>query len=85
MNQKKQWKDYSPMTRVRIIALGLVQVTLLAAALWDIRQRPAEAINGSKKLWYGLVFVNFVGPIAYFVVGRKRDAQVARTAITDAE
>jgi hypothetical protein len=67
MNEKKQWKDFSTRTRVRIVVMGIVQVALLAAALYDIRRRPAEAINGSKKLWYGLVFVNFAGPIAYFL------------------
>ncbi|MCL4861388.1 MAG: PLDc N-terminal domain-containing protein [Caldilineaceae bacterium] len=79
--QKKQWKDFSPMTRARITVMGIVQVALLIAALWDIRRRPAEAINGSKKMWYGLAFINFVGPIAYFLFGRKRGVQLAPSAI----
>ncbi len=51
---------------------SVVQVTLLAAALWDISHRPAAGIKGSKKAWTAASFVNFVGPIAYFVFGRKR-------------
>jgi hypothetical protein len=58
--------------RRSIVLAGIVQVTLLIAALIDIRRRPAEAINGSKLLWTALAFVNFVGPIAYFIFGRKR-------------
>lgn len=83
MSQKKQWKDLSTMTRVRIAVMGFVQIALLVAALWDIRRRPAEAINGSKKMWYGLAFVNFVGPIAYFLFGRKRGFQVETPAVRD--
>jgi hypothetical protein len=60
------------MQRRGIVLSGLVQFALLAAALLDIRRRPADEINGSKLLWTGLAFVNFVGPIAYFVFGRKR-------------
>jgi hypothetical protein len=80
MKQKKQWKELSATTRMRIVVMGIVQFVLLAAALWDIRRRPAEAINGSKKLWYALAFVNFVGPIAYFVVGRKQGAELMPVA-----
>ena len=52
----------------------MLQLVLLAAALIDIRRRPAEEINGSKRLWTMVVFINGIGPIAYFVSGRKRKA-----------
>ncbi len=69
---KKQWSDMSPQKQMAISVAGLVQVALLGAALIDIRRRPAEQINGSKKLWAMAAFINFAGPIAYFVFGRKR-------------
>jgi hypothetical protein len=28
--------------------------------------------QGSKKLWVAAAFVNFVGPLAYFMFGRRR-------------
>ena len=31
-------------------------------------------INGGKRLWTAVVFINGIGPIAYFVFGRKRQA-----------
>jgi hypothetical protein len=46
-------------------------MTLLAAALWDLRRRPDSAINGSKRLWKAAVFINYIGPIAYFWKGRR--------------
>lgn len=69
---KQRWADLPPAQRRGIISAAVVQLTLLAAALIDIRRRPQDQIRGSKRLWTGLAFVNFVGPIAYFIVGRRR-------------
>lgn len=68
----KQWKDFSTGQKLSIVALGIVQFSLLITALVDIRRRPAEQINGSKRMWTALAFVNYVGPLAYFAFGRKR-------------
>lgn len=67
----KKWEDLSPLQQASVVVLGMVQMTLLAAALLDIRRRPAEQINGTKRMWTLLVFINYVGPIAYFLFGRK--------------
>jgi hypothetical protein len=50
----------------------MVQLGLLATALVDIYRRPAGEIRGRKRLWVAAAFVNFVGPISYFLFGRKR-------------
>jgi hypothetical protein len=72
--RKKQWKDLTDAQKRGIVVLGVLQLALLITALIDIRRRPADAINGSKRLWTAIVFINGIGPIAYFVVGRKRPA-----------
>ena len=72
MDRRKQWSDLSPAQQRSVIAAGVVQVLLAAAALLDLRRRPAEEVRGSKKLWAAATMVNFVGPIAYFVFGRRR-------------
>jgi hypothetical protein len=69
---KKQWTDLSPEKRAAVIVTGLVQVALLILALTDIRRRPADQINGNKRLWTLMAFINFIGPITYFIFGRKR-------------
>ena len=69
--QRKRWRDLSPTQRRIIIALGSLQLGLLATALWDLSQRPAEEVNGSKCMWAALSCVSFVGPLAYFRFGRK--------------
>src|SRR5664279_2416279 len=71
-NESRRWKDLSPRSRATIIAGAAVQFALLGAALADLRRRSPEAVNSPRKLWVAVSFVNFVGPLAYFVLGRRR-------------
>lgn len=48
-----------------------MQVSLLVAALADLRRRADEEVKGPKALWTAVAFVNWVGPLAYFVFGRR--------------
>ncbi|MEZ4634623.1 MAG: hypothetical protein R2873_07045 [Caldilineaceae bacterium] len=75
-SKKKKWSELSGPAKVGTILMTVIQISLLAAALLDIRKRPAEEINGSKKLWTAIAFINWVGPIAYFVKGRKKPAEL---------
>src|SRR5436189_5491994 len=77
--REKQWKDLTDAQKRGIVFLGALQLALLITALIDIRRRPADAINGSMRLWTAVVFINGIGPIAYFVVGRKRPAPAGVT------
>jgi len=54
------------------VATVTAQLGLLAAALSDLRRRPADAVNGDKRLWAAVSCVNVLGPLAYFAFGRKR-------------
>ncbi|GIK74907.1 MAG: hypothetical protein BroJett021_38950 [Chloroflexota bacterium] len=71
MSEKKRWQDLSPWQRISGILLAIIQVSLLVAALADIRRRPAEQIRGRKLWWVMAAFVNYIGPISYFLFGRK--------------
>lgn len=66
-----QWNELTAAQQVTIVLGGIVQFSLLGAALWDLRGRAPSLINGSKPLWTAAVFVNFFGPAAYFLRGRK--------------
>jgi hypothetical protein len=72
MADKKRWSERPAWQHRVIIGAGTAQISLLVAALVDIRRRPARRIRGSKRLWTAASFVNTVGPIAYFVFGRRR-------------
>ena len=52
-----------------LIPILLVQLALIAAALWDLYHR--EKTRGPKIVCvFIILFVNFIGPIVYFVFGR---------------
>ncbi len=70
--RRKTWGELTIGQRVGTILLGIVQFALLGAAQIDIRRRPADEIRGPKALWTAVSFINFAGPIAYFVFGRRR-------------
>lgn len=60
--------EYLPL----LIPLVLIQIGLLVFALLDLVKRPEEALNGSKVMWILIIaLVNVIGPILYFIVGRK--------------
>ena len=67
----KRWGDLSSTQRKAVVLSGVVQLGLLAAALADIYRRPAQEIRGDKRLWAVVAFVNFVGPVSYFLFGRR--------------
>ncbi len=68
---KHRWKDLSRGQRIAVGVVGAAQVTLTAAAYRDLLRRPAEQVNGTKVAWGIALLVNWVGPIAYFLDGRK--------------
>jgi hypothetical protein len=37
----------------------------------DLYQRSEHAVRGDKRLWAVASFVDFVGPMAYFMIGRR--------------
>jgi len=66
--------DLSPGTRRLLTVAAVAEAALKAAALLDMRRRPASEINGSKKAWALAMIVNSAGiiPISYFVFGVRR-------------
>ena len=68
--RKKKFSELSPRSRTAIRVGAFAQIALQAAALWDLSRRPAAEIRGTKRAWVAASFVNFFGPIAYFVWGR---------------
>jgi hypothetical protein len=70
-----RWKDLSPRARRLLVAAAVVDGGLKAAALIDIKRRPASEIRGPKRVWAPVVaIVNSAGviPLSYFAFGRRR-------------
>jgi hypothetical protein len=75
MPARRQWSDLSERTRRVLTVAAVAEGILKAAALIDIRRRPASQIRGPKWLWATVVAVVSsagVAPISYFVFGRRR-------------
>ena len=69
---KRRLRDLTAPQRALLGGLVALQLGLLAAALIDLRRRPARKVRGDKRLWVAASFVNYLGPLAYFTYGRKR-------------
>ena len=71
--RKREWKDLSPLARAGVVAGATIQLGLLIAALVDMFRRRPDQVRGPRALWVAVSGVNFFGPIAYFVFGRRRN------------
>ena len=69
--RKKRWSELTRNQQRVILAGAAVQLVLQAVTLWDLRRRSADELRGSKRWWTAAAFVNFIGPAAYFAVGRR--------------
>ena len=77
---KRRWQDLSPRIRRVILLLGTVEGMLKAAALLDLRRRPAHEVRGSKRYWaVAIVLTNSAGvvPLAYLLRGRRNASRRA--------
>ena len=69
---KKAWSDLSRTQQRAIVVAGAAEVMMTTAALRDLARRPARQVRGPKPAWVLAFVVQPVGPIAYFLAGRRR-------------
>lgn len=57
-----------------LVPVLVIQLGLIVLALYDLLKRDRR-VRGDNKLVWGLiiVFINLIGPILYFVVGREEE------------
>ena len=74
LRRRTPWRELTPRQRQAMMVRGALQLGLLSAALNDLRTRPASQIRGPKALWVIVSLVNYlgIGPVAYFLFGRRR-------------
>jgi hypothetical protein len=70
--RKKQWSDLSPAQQRAVIVGGIAELIMTTIALCDLVRRPAKSVRGPKPLWVLAFFVQPMGPILYFLAGRRR-------------
>ena len=67
----KSWSDLSSRQKQTVYVVAAVETALTVAALVDLARRPADDVRGPKAAWALGAFVQPVGPIAYFLLGRR--------------
>ena len=70
--QKKRWSDLSPGQRTAIVLGATAELVMTTIALRDLARRPANQVRGWKPLWVVAFVVQPIGPVVYFLVGRRR-------------
>lgn len=55
-----------------VLPLAALELILIIVALADLVRREPDQVNGSKVMWtLIIVFISTIGPICYFILGRK--------------
>ena len=67
----RTWSELSAGQQVAIGTLSAVELALTTAAMIDLIRRPADQVHGRKLVWGMALFVQPVGPIAYFWAHRR--------------
>lgn len=73
MKKELKWSEMTAGRRIALVIVGSVQLALAAAAWTDLAKRSPAEVYGPKGIWAAVIAVNWVGPIAYFVRGRRND------------
>ncbi|WP_066518631.1 PLDc N-terminal domain-containing protein [Curtobacterium ammoniigenes] len=69
---KQKFSDLDGSAQAGITLLGIGQVALAVAAFIGLARTPKRRVRGPKAVWIPVILVNWIGPIAFFLVGRKR-------------
>ena len=72
MATKKSLQDLTSGQKKVVGFSAAVQFALAGLALADIWRRPAAEVRGPRVLWSAACAVNFAGPLAYFMFGRRK-------------
>jgi len=65
-------RHVSPLGKIALSLVGVVQLGLALAAFSDLWARPAKQVRMTKPAWIPIILINWVGPLAYFVAGVRR-------------
>jgi len=72
--------DLNGQQRLILVVVLIVHVTLARFTLRDLRQRPASAVRGPKRLWRVWATTNTTGSLAYWLVGRRPEPAASPSA-----
>lgn len=68
---KKKWADLSSKQQRAVAVAGVVEGVMTLAVWRDLAKRTDDEVQGSRWKWALVALLQPVGPIAYFVRGRR--------------
>ncbi|MHA7985212.1 PLD nuclease N-terminal domain-containing protein [Rathayibacter sp. CAU 1779] len=69
---RSNFADLPTPSKIGVAVAALVQVSLAVAAFVDLARRDRDEVRGPKAVWIPVILVNWVGPVVYFLAGRRR-------------
>jgi hypothetical protein len=75
LSMTHQKRELTPPELAGTVILGLIQFAFAALAAWDLAHRPADDVRGPKPAWTAALFINWLGPAAYFLFGIRHESR----------
>jgi Phospholipase_D-nuclease N-terminal len=69
--KEKSWSDLTHRQRQAAVAGAVIEAIVTAAALRDLASRQPDEVRGPKLFWRLSFVVQPIGPVAYFLAGRR--------------
>jgi hypothetical protein len=67
--------DLNDRQKRLLLVVLVVHVIVARFTLRDLRRRPESAVRGPKRFWRVWATLNTTGSLAYWTLGRRRDAE----------
>ncbi|GLY02844.1 MULTISPECIES: PLDc N-terminal domain-containing protein [Actinoplanes] len=69
---RTSWQELPRWQRTTILVVAPVELALTVYAAVDLTRRHPSNIRGHKAVWWPLLLVQPLGPVAYLLRGRRR-------------
>jgi hypothetical protein len=69
--KKRRWSDFTRQQQTAIVLGAIAELIMTTIALRDLARRPATQVRGRKLPWVFAFFVQPIGPVLYFLFGRR--------------
>jgi hypothetical protein len=72
LTTRRRWQEMPGWQQTGITVLAATEIVLTTLAAVDLVRRDKSAVRGRKLLWWPVLTVQPLGPVAYLKWGRKR-------------
>ena len=69
--KKRRWSDFARQQQTAMVLGAIAELIMTTIALRDLARRPAAQVRGRKLPWALTFFVQPIGPVLCFLIGRR--------------